>query len=809
MASIAIDRTDGLSSATAIKGPVRVATTANIALTGLQTVDGVSLAAGDRVLVKNQDTASENGIYVVDTGPWRRAKDFSGNRDVRKGTQILVTSGTLYASSGWYVSTADPIVIGTTAIQFTQNILLNAAQLIALEAAAQASADSASNSAGDAAADLAAMRDIFLGSYASDGDAETAHPTRETGSRYFNTTEGRDRVWTGAVWTYAGNGDMVASANLSDVDDARLAAGNLNLIERDTVADLQADTILDYSAGAGKTEVATNQIVRAAGFRYQVAASEASDHHITTAGGVKLYEVGPFFTTVSRLARLPGSFTGQEARVSDGVRAGTFRWVSDNLSSEVSDDPSEGIYIAPSTDSTGASGSWVRVYSGRVRFEWWGADPSGNTSAATTIQAALETCVDLAITDIDASNAVFNLTGGTGITLTAADARIRVNRGRFISTDGAETNILLKFVLLKEVEFIGTSIDRNYLGSTNIEDYNTAIAIGCYGVDLFRAEDCNIRNVKGDGLYATRDGVSGQNTDKNMGDVFWIGNKLHNCKRNYMAITSYINAEVSGNVCTSSGETSGTPHVWARSAVIDFEPNGTVDEMGYAVVTDNILKVTGAKNPLRWAVGSGAIPANLYESVIATGNIIECSSTLTAITVTCQAKLKYLDVSGNTIRCTGTLVDATGSGGIFITNCSGLANVNDNRIDFVSQLTEFGIYFGTASTVAKATANGNTIISRQSGDFRGIRANVSSGAQIVVNNNVIVANASVLQAVFLAGQSGSKATTLTANGNSYEGFTATTRMQIANAVRAAAIGNAGGGTVAGTTNDNQIITSNI
>lgn len=289
MASIAIDRTDGLSSATAIKGPVRVATTANIALTGLQTVDGVSLAAGDRVLVKDQATASENGIYVVDTGPWRRAKDFSGNRDVRKGTQILVTSGTLYASSGWYVSSADPIVIGTTAIQFTQNILLNAAQLIALEAVASASADSASDSADAAAADLASMLGIFLGAYASDAAAEAAHPGRASGSRYFNTTDGRDRVWTGAAWTYAGNGDMVGSANLSDVSNPTLAAGNLKLIERDTVALLLADTILAYAPATGKTVVATSQIVKAGGFRYKVAASGASDHHVTTAGGVKLY----------------------------------------------------------------------------------------------------------------------------------------------------------------------------------------------------------------------------------------------------------------------------------------------------------------------------------------------------------------------------------------------------------------------------------------------------------------------------------------------------------------------------------------
>ena len=134
MTSIAIDRTDGLSSSTAIKGPVRVATTANISLSGEQTIDGVAVVTGDRVLVRSQTAPSENGIYVADTGPWRRAKDFSRTTDVRTGTQIYVTHGSLYAASGWYVSTANPITIGTTGIVFTQNVLLNGAQLVALEA---------------------------------------------------------------------------------------------------------------------------------------------------------------------------------------------------------------------------------------------------------------------------------------------------------------------------------------------------------------------------------------------------------------------------------------------------------------------------------------------------------------------------------------------------------------------------------------------------------------------------------------------------------------------------------------------------
>jgi hypothetical protein len=119
--SIQTDRLDGLSSSTAIKGPCKAATTANITLSGEQTIDGVSIVDGDRVLVKNQTTAANNGIYVASTGVWNRAKDFSSNRDVKQGTAVLVTGGSTNGPL-WWVTTADPIVIGTTSLAFGQNI---------------------------------------------------------------------------------------------------------------------------------------------------------------------------------------------------------------------------------------------------------------------------------------------------------------------------------------------------------------------------------------------------------------------------------------------------------------------------------------------------------------------------------------------------------------------------------------------------------------------------------------------------------------------------------------------------------------
>jgi hypothetical protein len=112
-----VDSLAGGSIAT--KLPVKVATTANITLSGTQTIDGVSAVAADRVLVKNQTTGSQNGIYVVAAGAWSRAADADTSAEVVSGIGAFVTSGT-QGGRVWYLSTADPITLGTTSLTFTQ-----------------------------------------------------------------------------------------------------------------------------------------------------------------------------------------------------------------------------------------------------------------------------------------------------------------------------------------------------------------------------------------------------------------------------------------------------------------------------------------------------------------------------------------------------------------------------------------------------------------------------------------------------------------------------------------------------------------
>lgn len=106
------------------KDSVRAATTANLTLaTDLEngdTLDGVTLATGDRVLVKNQSTGSQNGIYVVAaSGAPTRATDADSSDDL-VGASVFVSEGTANGNSQWVMTTDGPLTVGTTALTWTQ-----------------------------------------------------------------------------------------------------------------------------------------------------------------------------------------------------------------------------------------------------------------------------------------------------------------------------------------------------------------------------------------------------------------------------------------------------------------------------------------------------------------------------------------------------------------------------------------------------------------------------------------------------------------------------------------------------------------
>ena len=120
---------DAVKQALDIKDSVHVASTANVSLTagssGLEAgdaIDGVTLVAGDRVLLKDQTDASENGIYVAvaSGGTPARSTDADASADVTSGMFVWVEEGTSNGDQGYVLTTNNVITLNTTDLTFTQ-----------------------------------------------------------------------------------------------------------------------------------------------------------------------------------------------------------------------------------------------------------------------------------------------------------------------------------------------------------------------------------------------------------------------------------------------------------------------------------------------------------------------------------------------------------------------------------------------------------------------------------------------------------------------------------------------------------------
>ncbi len=114
------DYVDNLVSGVAWKSPsARAATTANITLSAPQTIDGVSVIAGDRVLVKNQTNQTENGLYLVAAGAWTRTTDADSGPELLNAA-TWVSEGTLQSDTGWTCTANAPITVGSTNLPWAQ-----------------------------------------------------------------------------------------------------------------------------------------------------------------------------------------------------------------------------------------------------------------------------------------------------------------------------------------------------------------------------------------------------------------------------------------------------------------------------------------------------------------------------------------------------------------------------------------------------------------------------------------------------------------------------------------------------------------
>lgn len=114
------DYVDAVAVGIAGKYAAKCATTANITLSGTQTIDGVSAGVGDRVLAKNQSTASQNGIWIVAAGAWTRAADMTTGANAA-AAYVFIEQGTANADNGYLcTNNSGSAVVGTDSLTWVQ-----------------------------------------------------------------------------------------------------------------------------------------------------------------------------------------------------------------------------------------------------------------------------------------------------------------------------------------------------------------------------------------------------------------------------------------------------------------------------------------------------------------------------------------------------------------------------------------------------------------------------------------------------------------------------------------------------------------
>ncbi|MBC7419133.1 MAG: tail fiber protein, partial [Bdellovibrio sp.] len=218
----------GLPANSILTYQVRATTTANITLSGSRTVDGILVVAGDRVLVKNQSTTSQNGIYVVAAGAWVRASDLdTWNKSI--GYLARVTEGNVYRGAIFTSTATSGGVIDTTSMSWIM------------------SAPSSSTVAfGDQAAPNSAAQVVAIGSYA----------LWQNTSGTDNTGIGNAALWLNTSGT--GNtavGSSVGTGIQTSSNSTALGYSTLSLAGGNNTA-IGAFTLLGSGLGAGAQNTA-------------------------------------------------------------------------------------------------------------------------------------------------------------------------------------------------------------------------------------------------------------------------------------------------------------------------------------------------------------------------------------------------------------------------------------------------------------------------------------------------------------------------------------------------------------------------
>ncbi|WP_202353478.1 hypothetical protein [Mesorhizobium sp. 113-1-2] len=252
-----------------------MATTANISLSGLQTIDGVLTEAGDRVLVKNQTNATQNGIYTASEGQWFRAADARTSRTMQKGTTVHTQAGSTNAAKVFSFQTDEP-VIGIDAIAlgfYLSDNALGDAQVAATAAAGSASAAAGSATAASTSATNAAT------SATNAGNSATAASGSASAAATSATNAGN------AATAAAGSASSAATSATNAGNSATAAAGSAS------VAAASAATITYASQAEAEAGAISNKIMSPLQTKQAIQNGAFFNRGVTGSLDVKMFDI--------------------------------------------------------------------------------------------------------------------------------------------------------------------------------------------------------------------------------------------------------------------------------------------------------------------------------------------------------------------------------------------------------------------------------------------------------------------------------------------------------------------------------------